>query len=151
MKLPTEVARNQTPIIRPPMRSGASFVIALRPTGLRQSSPNVCSRYTTVSQSGLTCTPPAERRAATIRTANPAPTRRRPSENLTGVEGSWPRRPSDSHSHANIGANAQTKSEFIDWNQLLGYDQPKIVVRVSRSANRLRVDPACSKSDQNSA
>ena len=44
MKLPTEVARNHTPIIRPAIRTGASFVIALRPTGLRHSSPQVCSR-----------------------------------------------------------------------------------------------------------
>ena len=44
MKLPTDVARNQTPIISPPMRAGASLVIALRPTGLRHSSPTVCSR-----------------------------------------------------------------------------------------------------------
>ena len=36
MKLPTESARNQTPIISPAMRAGASLVIALRPTGLRQ-------------------------------------------------------------------------------------------------------------------
>ena len=44
MKLPTDVARNQTPIIRPAIRAGASLVMALRPTGLRHSSPKVCSR-----------------------------------------------------------------------------------------------------------
>src|SRR5688572_2857473 len=86
-----------------------------------------------------------------MRIANPAPTRIRPSENLTGVDGSCPRRPSHSHSQANTGAKAQTNIEFIDWNQLHGYDHPRTVVRVSRSANRLRVEPACSNSDQNRA
>ena len=41
MKSPTAVARNQTPIIKPATRAGASFVIELRPTGLRQSSASV--------------------------------------------------------------------------------------------------------------
>ena len=39
--LPTEFERNQTPIIRPTMRTGASLVTALRPTGLRHSSPQL--------------------------------------------------------------------------------------------------------------
>ena len=104
MKLPTDVARNQTPIISPPIRAGASFVIALRPTGLRQSSPNVCSRYTTISHIGLTCAPPcgeARRRRSGRRSRRP--TRTSPSENFTGVDGSS-RSPSRSHSHANTGA-----------------------------------------------
>ena len=33
--------RNHTPIMRPAMRAGASFVIALSPTGLSDSSANV--------------------------------------------------------------------------------------------------------------
>src|SRR5688572_1999309 len=134
MKLPTDVARNQTPIMRPAMRAGASFVIALKPTGLRHSSPNVCSRYTTTSHMGLTWTPDAARRAPTTSTAKPLPTSSRPRANLTGVDGSW--RPSLIQSHANTGAKDHTNSEFIDWNQLLGYGHPKTVVRVSRSANR---------------
>src|SRR6185436_6195716 len=105
-------ARNQTPIIKPAMRAGASLVIALRPTGLRHNSPNVCSRYVTVSHIGLTCTPFSARRAATTRIAKPAPTRINPSENLIGVDGSFD--PSRIHSHANTGANPQTNIEFID-------------------------------------
>jgi hypothetical protein len=42
----------------------------------------------------------------------------RPRENLIGVDGSF--RPMRIQRIANTGANAQTNSEFIDWNQLLG-------------------------------
>ena len=38
--LPNAFDRNQTPIISPRMRTGASLVTALRPTGLRHSSPS---------------------------------------------------------------------------------------------------------------
>ena len=44
MKLPTDAPRNQTPIIRPAIRAGASLVIELRPTGLRHSSAKVWTR-----------------------------------------------------------------------------------------------------------
>ncbi len=102
-----------------------------------------------MSQSGLTWTPPAASCAATTRTAKPAPTLSSPNENLTGVEGS--REPSAIQSHAKTGASIQMNIEFIDWNQLLGKFHPKTDVRVSRSAKRLSVEPACSKSDQKSA
>src|SRR5215217_6024786 len=149
MKLPTEVARNQMPITSPAIRAGASLVIALKPTGLRHSSPNVWRRYVIVSHIGLTPAPDAASVAGMTSVMNPAATAISPSANFTGVDGS--RRPRRSHSHANTGANAQMKNEFIDWNQLLGYAQPKIDVAVSRSANKFRVDPACSNSDQNTA
>ena len=35
---------NQTPMTSPETRVGASVLIALSPTGLRQSSPHTCSR-----------------------------------------------------------------------------------------------------------
>ena len=38
--LPKAFERNHTPIISPTMRSGASLVTALRPTGLMHSSPS---------------------------------------------------------------------------------------------------------------
>src|SRR5690606_36238045 len=44
IRLPSELPRNQVPIICPTNRGGASFVTELSPTGLRQSSPNVCTR-----------------------------------------------------------------------------------------------------------
>ena len=47
------------------------------------------------------------------------------------------------------GANRIKKNEFMDWNQLLGNDMPSTLVLVLRSAKRLSVDPACSKTDQN--
>src|SRR5947209_1879614 len=37
-------ARNQMPMMKPTARCGASLVMALRPTGLRQSSPIVCKK-----------------------------------------------------------------------------------------------------------
>ena len=43
-KFPIEIDKYQTPMINPPMRAGESFVIALMPTGLSESSPNVCRR-----------------------------------------------------------------------------------------------------------
>ena len=43
-KFPTEIERNQTPMVSPAIRAGASLVIALKPTGLRHSSPTVWIR-----------------------------------------------------------------------------------------------------------
>src|SRR4029078_6032506 len=120
MKLPTDVARNQTPIISPPMRTGASLVIALRPTGLRLNAPQLCSGWGPGSHIGLTFTPCSAMRAAQIRIAKPAPTRIRPNENFAGVDGSCPAFAMRIHSHAKIGAKTIRNSEFIDWNQLLG-------------------------------
>ena len=44
MRFPTEVARNQIPIICPTYFRGESFVIDERPTGLSESSPKVWKR-----------------------------------------------------------------------------------------------------------
>src|SRR3954464_6188174 len=44
-QFPILIDRNQIPIMNPAARSGASFVVALNPTGLRQSSPSVCRKY----------------------------------------------------------------------------------------------------------
>src|SRR5436190_11737705 len=149
MKLPTDAPRNQTPIIRPATRAGASFVIELRPTGLRHSSAQVCSRYVPINHIGLTSAPPALMPAAGTSSAKPRPAPINPSENFTGVDGSLdPRR---IHSHAKTGANTMMKSAFADWNQLLGKFQPNMEFRVARSANRLRVEPACSNTDQKMA
>ena len=43
------------PIICPTKRRGASFVMALKPTGLSASSPIVWNRYVNTSQVGQTC------------------------------------------------------------------------------------------------
>ena len=43
-QLPMLVERNQMPIMNPAARSGASLVIALKPTGLRHNSPSVCRK-----------------------------------------------------------------------------------------------------------
>src|ERR671918_455553 len=86
---------------------------------------------------------------AITRTPKPAPTRMRPKENFNGLDGSF--LPSLTQSQANTGASRMMKREFSDWNQLLGKGHPSTEVRVLRSANRFRVEPACSKSDQNTA
>jgi hypothetical protein len=54
--LPNAFDRNHTPIIIPTILRGASFVTALSPTGLRQSSPNSDTMYDTMSHHGLTRT-----------------------------------------------------------------------------------------------
>src|ERR1035437_4464227 len=43
-QLPMLVERNQMPMMNPAARAGASFVMALKPTGLRHTSPSVWSR-----------------------------------------------------------------------------------------------------------
>src|SRR5580693_4766262 len=100
--------RNQTPMMSPPTLDGASFVMALNPTGLRQSSPTVCSKYTSVSHQGLTPVPPA----TGMRMANPRPTNSNPQENLVVLVGSF--LPMRTHSHANTGASAMMKTELND-------------------------------------
>src|ERR1700693_4544188 len=62
-KLPRAIEANQTPIMNPTMRAGASLVTVESPTGERHSSPTVWRRYTAVSHSGLT-RPPAVREEA---------------------------------------------------------------------------------------
>src|SRR6188474_395116 len=146
MKLPTDAPRNHTPIIEPTTRAGASFVMELRPTGLRHSSAKVCTRYTITSHIGVTRAPPAANSAAGTRRRKPRPTPTSPIENFTGADGCFA--PSLSHSHANIGAKMMMNSAFTDWNQLLGKSNPRNVLRVLRSAKRFSVEPACSNTDQ---
>ena len=131
------------------MRAGARVVMALKPTGLNTNSPIVCRKYVAVSHIGLTRAPWSAMRAGMIRMRKPAPTKIRPNPNLVGLIGSLPVDASLTHSHASTGANAKMNNEFIDWNQLLGYAMPNTSLRVLRSANRLRVEPACSNTDQN--
>src|SRR5258707_8454789 len=52
-EFPSEIERNQAPMTIPPIRFGASLVIADKPTGDRQSSPQVCTRYRPASQTQL--------------------------------------------------------------------------------------------------
>src|SRR5262249_28612971 len=113
VKLPTDIDKYQTPMIRPAMRAGASFVIALIPTGLSDSSPNVCSRYVSTSHIGLTFKPLAANGAAQATTTKPATANMSPYENFVGLDGS--RAPSLSHSHANTGAKLMMNSGCSDW------------------------------------
>ena len=59
--------------------------------------------------------------------------------------------PHFSHNQATSGAKIMMNSEFSDWNQLLGNGMPNNWFEVLRSANKFRVEPACSNTDQNTA
>ena len=50
------------PITNPAARSGASLVMALRPTGLSDSSPSVCRKYVPISHHSATCAMPVRLR-----------------------------------------------------------------------------------------
>src|SRR5215467_6587397 len=93
---------NQTPIMRPATRVGASLVIALKPTGLKHNSPSVCKKYVMVSHQGETSAPAAFALAGGTRMAKDSPANRRPRENFAGLEGSRCRRAI--HSQAKTGA-----------------------------------------------
>ena len=141
------------PIMNPAARSGASLVMALRPTGLRQSSPRVCRKYVPISHQMPTCAPcyaSFSRRAPEWR--KPSRPNSRPRANLAGLEGSSPRRFSASHSQANTGASATTKIGCTNWNQPAGNSQPEHACGwCLRSANRFSDEPACSNEAQKSA
>src|SRR5437763_798578 len=98
------------------------------------------------SQIGLTRPPPVKVDAYVI-TTNAMNAASRAYANFAGLDGC--RSPIASHNHENAGANATTKIGSTDWNQLDGKLNPSSDVRVSWSANRLRLDPACSKDNQN--
>src|SRR5205807_4283000 len=90
--------------------------------------------------------------AAGTRMAKAAPPNISPSENFAGLEGSSRLRLSASHNQAKTGASATTKTGCTNWYQLAGKTRPKGRVRsVLRSANRLSVEPACSKDAQKRA
>src|SRR5262245_7839102 len=98
------------------IRVGASFVMALRPIGLMESSPHVCRRYVADSHSTLTFTPVAAMLAAGTRMTKPRPAPTRPSANFVGTLGSMFF--ILIQSHAKIGAKRMMNAEFSDWNQL---------------------------------
>src|SRR4051812_11547991 len=79
-------------------------------------------------------------RAAGTMTKKPSETRKSPIANFSG-----PPSLTRIHSQAKRGAKAMTKSGCSDWNQLDGNDQPRIDVRVWRSAKSVSVEPDCSK------
>ena len=64
------IETKNNPIIKPATRAGASFVIALNPTGLRHISPTVCRKYVPVSHHGETSAPAIAALAGGIRIAN---------------------------------------------------------------------------------
>ncbi len=123
MKLPTEVARNHTPIIKPADTRRRELGHRAQADGTQAELAAGVEQVDDGEPQGLTWTPPAASCDATTRTAKPAPTLSSPNENLTGVEGS--REPSAIQIQAKTGASIQMNIEFIDWNQLLGKLQPE--------------------------
>src|SRR5947208_11795957 len=98
-------------------------------------------KYTTTSQSGDTRPAPV-RLAASVSTTNAIPANNNPNANFAGLDGC--RFPMRCQMNAKTGASIITKIAGTDWNQLEGYSQPKIVFWVSRSANNVILEPACS-------
>src|SRR5262245_14003607 len=72
----------------------------------------------------------------------------RPRANFAGTDGS--RGPRLVQIHTKTGDSAMTKIGGTDWNHVEGNDRPNTSRRVYRSANRFRVEPACSYAPQNS-
>ena len=85
--------------------------------------------------------------AAGTMSAKERPRKISPKTNFSATEG-W-RVPSATQSHAKIGASTITNSALTDWNHDEGKGRPRSSVRVSSSANSVRVVPACSKTAQN--
>ena len=77
-KFPNDVARNQMPIIWPTSLRVASFVTELKPTGLKQSSPNVWTRQVVMSQVGKVLFPTATTFAAPAITTKPVASSSKP-------------------------------------------------------------------------
>ena len=149
MKLPTDVARNHTPIISEATRAGARRVMADRPTGLRQSSPIVANRYESISQIQPTLFPPAAIDAAGTMITNDSEANSKPTANFAGLDGL--RVPSFTQIHANTGESNTIHPEFTDCHDPEVNVIPRITLRVLRSAKSVSVDAACSNTDQNTA
>ena len=126
--------------------------MALKPTGLIVSSPIVWSRYVAMSQSGLALAPVAAALAGNDQDEEAEADGDEAVDELARAGGLVDRSsPAPPQIHANTGASVKMKNELTLWNQLLGNGMPKMLVSVLRSANRLSVEPACSKTDQKSA
>src|SRR5271157_5074029 len=113
---------NQSPIIIPQTRAGASLVMALSPTGLKHISPAVCMKYVPVNHHGETSAPVIDALAGGIKSANALPPNTRANANLAGLEGSH--LPNAIQSQANTGARIITKNDGTNWNQLAGKSNP---------------------------
>src|SRR5687767_10412301 len=121
----------------------------LRPMGLRQSSPMVWKKYVTISQVGLTGFSSVALTEPHARTANPTPRNINPKPIFAGIDGL--REPIQSHSALNNGASRMMNTPLTDCSQLAGISHPLTMRSVSRSANRVIDEPACSKPDQKHA
>ena len=121
------------PSTSPTRLGGASLVMVLKPTGLRNSSPIVCTKKSATSHSGLICPCAVSSAAGTI-SRNDSPRNVRPSTNFTGLDG-W-RGPSRSHAQAKIGASITTKSALSAWYHAEGNDQPNRLLRVKLIAEQ---------------
>src|SRR6266852_2028220 len=103
-------------------------------------------KYTTSSQSGETRPAPV-RLAANVITTNAIPAKNSPNANFAGLDGC--RSPMRCQMNAKTGANMITKMAGTDCHQLEGNVHPKMAFRVSRSANKVILEPACSYVIQN--
>src|ERR1700736_2772891 len=99
-----------------------------------------------ISQYGNTFDPDATMAAAAAMTRNPEPINMTPRANFAGADGLRLRLANAIHSHARNGAKMKMNAEFSDWNQPVGITKcnDSSARFVYRSANRFRLEPACS-------
>src|SRR4030095_10402791 len=93
----------------------------------------------------------AIRLAAGTRIRKPTPANASPMANLVGVDGSRFAFFNFIHNQANTGERRMINIAFTLCHQVDGNDQPKTELFVFSSANKVNVEPACSKDDQNNA
>ena len=150
MKLPTDVARNHTPIIKPPMRAGASIGHRAQADGTQHQladrvqevgggQPHRAGQLALSACAGTNQDHEAETDEAPgpMRTWSAPTARCRAAAILT-------------QTHAMTGAKRIRKNEFMRLEPAARETACRArCCSVLRSANRLSVDPACSNTDQN--
>ena len=122
------------------MLAGASFVVADKPTGDSNNSPNTTKKNDNTTHNGLINSPGSAIKIGINMTKNEAPEKNSAIANFFGVAG--PRLPSFVQRIANNGAKAMMNNGFNDWNHEGGISKLPSVkfVRVSTNVARIVAD-----------
>lgn len=81
------LVKNHNAIVCAAKASGANLVVADKPTGDINNSPNTTNKNDATNQNGLTNVLPSDRTAGIIIIKNDAPAKNNENENLIGVDG----------------------------------------------------------------
>ena len=103
--------------------NGANFVVADKPTGDSNNSPNTSRKIENTTQSGLTNVSSGVKTIAAIITKNEIPAKNKDKANFFGVDG--PRSANFVHINANIGARTIINNGLNDWNHAVEVHNPK--------------------------